>query len=424
MAQNNVFSDQANTVGNLNGLFKTVYGDKLKNLIPDGVKLLNRIKFDEKHSTGDMFSQPVILGSEHGVTFATSTDDAFALNTPIASSIKNATVRGSPIVMRSVLGYKAAAAAAKGGEKAFMDATKYLVSNMLRSVTKKLEICMLYGGVGLGKVASVASLVVSITESEWASGIWAGAEGMMIEIRSSGGTLRGSATITAVDVDAKTITVDAVPVGTVATDVIWHGGSSTSAYGKEMLGIHYILTRSGTLFGIDNSLYSLFKANSYDAASGPLTFAKLSLAAAKAIAKGMDSGTLLAVINPQAWSNLLTEQAALRRYDSSYSDKEVKQGARGIVFASQNGDIEIVPSIYCKEGYAYLLSEDSWSRIGSQDVSFNTPGRGEEMFRQLDGSAGFELRVFTDQAVFCNAPGHNVLITGIVNDDDGDGDAN
>ena len=41
----NVFSTPDNAIGNLNGLFKEVYADKLKELIPDGVKLLNMIKF-------------------------------------------------------------------------------------------------------------------------------------------------------------------------------------------------------------------------------------------------------------------------------------------------------------------------------------------------------------------------------------------
>lgn len=35
----------ANTLSTLNGLFKEAYADKLKELIPDGVKLLNKIKF-------------------------------------------------------------------------------------------------------------------------------------------------------------------------------------------------------------------------------------------------------------------------------------------------------------------------------------------------------------------------------------------
>lgn len=52
MSANNVFSTPDNTVGNLNGLFKEVYGPKLKDLIPDGVKLLNMIDFISKDKQG------------------------------------------------------------------------------------------------------------------------------------------------------------------------------------------------------------------------------------------------------------------------------------------------------------------------------------------------------------------------------------
>lgn len=56
----NVFSTPDNTVGNLNGLFKQVYADKMKELIPDGVKLLNKIKFAPKDKQqGNLFNQPV-----------------------------------------------------------------------------------------------------------------------------------------------------------------------------------------------------------------------------------------------------------------------------------------------------------------------------------------------------------------------------
>jgi hypothetical protein len=53
---NNVFSTPDNTVGNLNGLFKQTYADKMKELIPDQVKLMNMVKFMEKSKQpGDLY---------------------------------------------------------------------------------------------------------------------------------------------------------------------------------------------------------------------------------------------------------------------------------------------------------------------------------------------------------------------------------
>ena len=408
-------SSTANTLSTLNGFFKEAYADKLKELIPDGVKLLNRIKFAPKDKQpGNLYHQPVILGMEHGVTFASSDEDAFNLNPPVAGVIKDAQIKGNPVVMRSLLGYVSASRAALGGQKAFMDATKFLVANMLRSMAKKLEIELLYGQMGYGVVGSVSTSTLTISTAEWAPGIWAGAEGMPIEIRNAAGsTSRGNFTVSSVDMDARTVTLtsDAAAAGVVATDVIWHKG----AYGNEFPGIHKVLTQSsGSLFNIDVGTYNLFRGNSYSASSAALSFTKLNQAAARAVEKGLDS-KLLALVNPRGWANMLNDQAALRRYDSSFKAEKAEVGSKSILFHSQNGEIEIEPSIYVKEGYAFLLSLEDWYRIGSTDMTFKRPGQGDEFFRDVENSAAYELRLYSDQAVFCCAPGRNVVITSIVN---------
>jgi len=415
MATSNSWGNPAGTVGTLNGFFKETYADKLGELIPDGVKLLNKIKFASKDKQpGNLYHQPIILGLEHGVTFAGSDEDAFNLQAPVAGQVKDAQVKGSPAVLRSLLGYVAASRAALGGQKAFMDATKYLVANMLRSMSKKLEIEMLYGQVGYAKVdgALAGVSVIPIQDAEWAPGIWAGAEGMPIEIRgpAPSSTLKASVKVLSVDMEAKTITVDGA-VTCADGDDIWHKG----AFGNEFAGIHKILTvASGTLFNIEVSTYNLFRGNQYDAGDAALSFTKLGQAATRAVEKGQE-GTLLALVNPRGWQNMLTDQAALRKYDSSYSSAKMESGAKSLMFHSQNGDIEIEPSLYVKEGYAYLLNVEDWMRVGSTDITFKRPGQGEEFFRDLENSAAYELRLYTDQALFCQAPGRNTLIKKIVN---------
>jgi len=406
MAANNTFA------GSLNPLFKEVYADKVEGLIPDGVKILNMIKFSPKDKQpGNLYHQPVILGMEHGVTFASSDDDAFNLNPPIAGVIKDAQVKGYPLVLRSALGYVAASRAAQGGKQSFMDATKYLVSNMLRSVTKKLEIEMLYGQMGYGTVASNAGAAVTITTAEWAPAVWGGAEGMTIEIRdTTGATSKGEFLVSSVNMDTRVLTLGSNPGVLVSGDVLWHKG----AYGNEFPGVHKILTNIGTIFNINAATYNLFKGNSFSAGSAALSFNKVNLAAARGVEKGQE-GKLVAFVNPRAWSNMMNDQAALRRNDESYSKEKAEMGSKSILFYSQNGEIEINPSIYIKEGYAYLLNQEDWMRVGSQDVSFKRPGQEGEFFRDLENSAGYELRLYTDQALFCQAPGRSTIIVDIVN---------
>jgi hypothetical protein len=396
----------------LNGLFKEVYADKLENLIPEGLKLYKMIDFLPKEKQpGNLYHQPVILGHEHGVTFASSDDDAFNLNAPVAGQIKDAQVRGNPVVLRSVLGYTAASRAAQGGAKAFMDATKFLVANMLRSITKKLEIELIYGQIGYGVVDSIAGNVITIATAEFAPGIWAGAENMPIEIRDvTGATVRGPCNVASVDLVARTVTVDLMPAGVVSTDIIWHKG----AFGNEFAGLHKIITNSGTLFNISAAAYSLWAGNTYSAGSDSLSLGKIERAIALAVQKGLDSDVHL-MVNPKTWADLLVEQTALRLYDSSYSPAELANGGRAIKFFGQNGLITIEPSIYVKEGYAYLIAPQEFARVGSTDVTFKRPGMEGNFFRELENSAGVELRCFSDMALFCSAPGKQVLISNITN---------
>jgi hypothetical protein len=413
----------ANNLTTLNGLFKEVYADKLENIIPDGVKLMKMVSFVGKdQQNGSLYHQPVVLGLEHGVTFATS-GDAFTLNDAVAGTIKDAQVQGTQMVLRSVLSYTAAARAVSGGPKAFESATKFLVANMIRSIARKLEIELLYGQMGYATVTSQSSSLVTLTPASWAPGIWAGAEGMSVSfIANDDSAVLCTAPIASVDMENRTITIGTPTAGSanaIGTEIGASGVDSVTVYhagafGNEFAGIHKILTNTGTLFNISASTYALWRGNEYDAGSAALSFAKITAAVGRAVEKGLD-GDVTVLVNPRTWNNLMTDQAALRKYDSSFKSGEMENGAKSVKFYGQNGAIEVTPSIYVKEGFAYVLNFDELIRVGSTDVTFKRPGQGDEFFRDLDTAAGYELRAFTDQAVFCAAPGKMVLIKNIVN---------
>jgi len=413
MSTNTYSGNGSNVTGTLNGLFKDVYADKLENLIPEGTKLMQKIPFSSrKKELGSLYHQPVVLGLEHGITYAGPTDDAFTLDDAVAGVIRDATVQGSQMMLRSRLGIAAASRAASGEPKAFETATKFLVRNMLRSMARRLEVGMFYGGVGIGEVGALpGGLVIEILEAEWAPGVWAGSEKMNIDIYDATSvTLRGTAQVTAVDMNARQITVDAIPGGVVATDKIYFKGAN----GNEAVGIHRILTNTGTLFGINAANFSLWNGNELDVAGNPLSFARVQDAIALAVEKGLDSDVSV-FVNPRTWSDLLTEQTALRQYDSSYKVGVAEAGHQEITFYGQNGKVEIIPSIFVKEGFAYVLNLEEMLRIGSTDITFRRPDQGDNFFRELENAAGYELRAYSDQALFCYAPGKNTLISGIVN---------
>lgn len=410
------FTGNANTILTLDGLFKNTYADKIENLIPQNNKLQQMIKFIAKDkSPGLLYNQPVVLGLEHGITYANEDDGAFELNESIAGTMRNAQIRGFQMVLRSAISYSAASRSLTS-QAAFQDSTKFLVGNMLDSMRKKVEVELMYGQSGIGEVEAPVTITTAgvdclIKDAQWSPGIWGGAEKMKIEAYTAG-VINGSVMeVVSVSFENKSVKLKTATgsVNLLADDVIYPSG----AFGKQMAGLHKILSNTGSLFGIDAASYTLWKGNVFTPGTlgtpVVLTFAILQQAIAKAVEKGLDKD-VVCMVNPGHWDDLLTEQASLRQYDSSYSSDKSENGSKQIKFHSQNGLVEVTPSIFVKEGFAYIICPEDLVRVGSTDVTFKRPGQGDNFFRDLESAAGYELRSYTDQALFCIKPGRQVII--------------
>lgn len=402
-------ADAPITTTKLDGFFKEVYGEDVPDLIPRDMKVQELIKFaPAEKQLGNKFNQPVRLTDSSGFTFAGADAGAFSLNDARALTLKNAEVSGAQVLLREQMDYETAARASKG-RNAFKDATKYLLESMQKSHRKINEIQCLYGQSSIGEVDSESSGVITLDVGEFAAALWSGLEGSVIDIYDdlAGTTLKGDGlVITAIDTSARTIAYTGTYTSPAAGDKIFFDG----AFGNEMAGIHKILTNTGSLFGISAATYSLWKASS-QAAGGALNRAIVGEAVAKAVDKGLNDDIDL-LLNTQVWNDLLDDEAALRRY-ADKSGSEFVNGADKITFHSQNGSISIHAHKFVKQGYAYGLCKDEWKRIGATDVTMKTPGNGDQIFFHLPTKAGFEVRSYSNQAVFCHAPAKNFIITGI-----------
>ena len=304
----------------LDGLFKQVYADKLENLIPDNSILVKKVPFQKKKRIGAQYNQPVILQQENGVTYAAAGAGAFALNAPINMATKNAEVPSVQMLLRSQMDYETASKASGGNDaRAFFNSTKLMDQSMLESITQRLECSMLYGSStgGLGVTASgtevtttTADLVIS--DATWAVGIWSGQEGAVIDCYDTvGGTPgtnlnSGDVTISAIDVDNKTITItastadiDAITLANttgVNVAIFWKG-TATAAATSDMNGIDKIITNTGSLFGISAADYNLWKGNTYSAGSAAITLEKVIKAPTVAVGKGLNED-IIAYVSP------------------------------------------------------------------------------------------------------------------------------
>jgi len=420
-------------VAALEGNFKRIYAEKLENLIPENAKLIQKIPFNNSKKLGDTFEQPVKLTNSHGFTYATAGSGAFALNTPIALSTKNARVPSNQVLVRDRIGYEAAAKASNGDSASFVNATSITVKTMMLSMTHRLESGILYGGTGIGigttassANASATSTVVTFSAASWSVGMFAGAENAILNFYN-GSTVIGGAlysddaskfTITSVDVDNKAITVSSSAAGITAIDsaistsaasckAYWYG-----SYGNEINGIDKIATNTGSLFGINASTYNLWKCNLVNAA-GAITVTKVLKSTTSAIGKGGLDGEVTCWISPINFAVLNAEVAAYKRLDSSYKTSKVEYGSSELAVYAQNGLMRIIPHSMVKGGEAFIMPMSCIKRIGSTDVTFTNPGNGTKFFRELTDNAGYELRAYSDQAIFIDKPAVVTKIYGI-----------
>lgn len=415
--------DQSSTLA---GLFKEAYGDSLINLIPQSSILYNAIKFVErKQETGNLFHQPVIVANEQGFTYALTATGAANINNPVAMATADAQIQGTQILLATNLSYEAAAKASNS-TKAFVEATELMIENMLESMHKRLEIALIYGqsssGIAtFGTYSNIDGSDTTLTTSagQWSSGIWSGLENAQINFYANGTLIApttGTFTVTAVNAGSKTVTVNGSSADITALQTAITGGSTVAAYfngafNTEFQGIQSIFANTGTYANISATTYNLWQANNV-VTTGQLTLGKILSAVATAVGRGLNEKAMV-LVNPVTWSNLNTDLAALRRFDKAGGTGD--NAFEALQYYAQNGLIEVVSHIMVKEGDAFIFPVKRLKRVGAQDVSFKTPGRGEDIFLHLQSVMAYQMRLYTNQALLVETPARCVYISGFVN---------
>lgn len=420
---------QTNTTATLDGLFKITYGEGPVKVVPEVAYLQKRIPFRESERIGKSYDFPVVLSQEAGVTYLAAGAGASTLNASVAAVLKDATVDAHQIIIRGQMDYEAAAKA-QNSKVAFKNATELLVENLMDTAGKRAEIAFLYGrsATGLGTVdsstnSSATKTVLTMLASGWAPGIWSGVEGAKVNFyKVSDNTLVSSSTdavfaIDSVDFTNKKITVTGTATGITALDIAAAAGDLYThwqgAKAAEPIGLDAIVVNAGSLFGIDAAVYGMWSGSSYGAGSAALTVAKILSASSKAVSKGglMEESDVL--LSPTTFTNLSSSMNDLRQYSDSNTNGVA--GFQNIKIYGPSGLLNIIPHPFVKEGEGFIIPFKRCKRIGSQEASFQTPGRKGEIFLHVPDSNAYEMRLYMAQQLVCEKPAQMVKITGITN---------
>src|SRR5690606_27394572 len=230
----------------------------------------------------------------------------------------------------------------------------------------------------------------------------------------------GDMVVTGVDPENRVITVNSKAGSLGQNDVILvksqRDVSGTPAW-NSMLGLLALAgTTTGTLFNINVSK-SIWAPNQY-AVGGVLSFEKLQEALTRPISKGL-TGDATCYTSIYSFVDLVTEQAALRRYGGSMSGRVTfDNGANELRFHYQTGVLRIKPSIYCPVANAVIVPSKSkydLCRVGATDLTFDLPKFGK-LIQISDTVAGAHMMAYYSQSLFTAAPGRICLLTGITSD--------
>jgi hypothetical protein len=325
-----------------------------------------------------------------------------------------------------------AAAKAVASKESFQNASELLVENLMETASKRLEMAFLYGrsSTGLGTADSSTNQSATRTRvlmlaAGWAPGIWSGVENAVVNFyKVSDNTLVSSGAnadfvVYSVDHSNRYIFFDGTATGITALDAALLAGDCyihwKGAKDVEPIGIDKIVTNTGSLFGIDASVYSLWSGSSFSSGAAALTVAKILNATSLAVSKGglMEEASVL--LSPKTFMNLAGTITDLRRQNGGQKEVTGIGGFENIQLMGPNGKLNLVPHAYVKEGEAFVVALKRFKRVGSQEFSFETPGRSGELFLHVPDKNAYELRLYGAQAIICTHPAKNVKITSIVN---------
>lgn len=413
---------------NTGALLMRQYGE-IANPVPGEKTFAADIKFvSQELRTGEDFRFPVRLGLEQGATYNTD-HGAFALNAAVDGDYQVAALEGAELAMRATLSYgeMSRLSQSKGrSSRAYDQGIGLKIANLTDAAEQHRDMNLWYGAgsSGLANIGVVSAIAVAassgvvtinISRATFIPGFWQDFRGGSVDVFTAGGTQRNTNAllkVTGVDRERCRVqltgnTTDAAAVA--ANDLLFFRGARAAS----MVGMQAICENSGSLFGISAATYPQWKAVQY-AVGGTLNFDKVAEGLSAAADNGLSEGCTL-YVNPRTWTDLMTDEVALRRYVGERSEK-ARPGFNELEFVLNCGPVKIKPYRYMKQGLAFAIPTQEVHRVGSTDLTFTLPGSPNEYFyRELDGNAGAEIRCYTDQAIVAESPFHIVEFTGLSN---------
>lgn len=407
---------ETNTSSTL-ALTKKVYGENLETLkfeLGIGTTLF---PFKAKAKQGESYNFRVPLQMEHGATYNGTSGSEVTLNAAVAGQAKQASVSAYEFLMKARLTTRNVHEASVAGAAAFQDATEDILMNLMSSGEYREEHSIWYGQSGLCQITGNSSGVLTVSAATWSAALVDGLEGAVLEAFDGTGASatqhNGDLTVTAVDLDAKTITVSGTSTNVAANDYLYFKGARTTTAHNDMLGVLPLLTTtSGTVHGISATSYSRWRPNVYTS-FGAVEFSKFLTAISKITGRRVRKKVTNMVIPVPAFDRIASELQSSRRYDNA--KKTAVAGFEAIEFYSSLGLTKIIPHPMLRDGNAAIFSDNNGFRTGAKELGWETGPSGDkaDIWIAIPEKNVYEARISHIQSPAFLRPFETIGVSGI-----------
>jgi hypothetical protein len=351
---------------------------------------------------------PILYGRGQGV----STNFANAQTYATASKIDDFLLtRVSKYGVATISGE--AVAASEGDRYSFLSASTTEIDNIIKSVGASISTSLYRDGAGaIGQCnASVTSTSLVLKTTNDVVNFEVGMELQFSATKSGGSVKSGSVTITAINRNSGTLTVDALSAidggsGVAANDYIYQYGDYDGAISGLDAWIPSSAPGSSAFFGVDRSVDTTrLGGQRYDGSSDTIIEA---LIEGMAIV-GREGGTPSHIFLSFA-EFVKLEKALGAQIKREVQRKDSISGYASLEMIGPSGSCEVIPDKDCPDSVAYILQMDTWTLASIGEVVQLTTLDGNRVLRQANDD-GIEVRVHSYANLGCGGPGWNCRVT-------------
>lgn len=175
------------------GAAKEVYAKLLEDIRVEETYFQEQVKLDKQNLEGNFYHQPVALTQNCGQFFDVPDGSADMTNfPPVSMQTGDAQLKGYQLADRLRITYEALSRLANGEKASFINENGLKMLSLWKSARRNLELSILYGSIGLGRVNLVGTITNGGTSSaqapltmdpnEWAPGMWIAAENKTLQL--------------------------------------------------------------------------------------------------------------------------------------------------------------------------------------------------------------------------------------------------